>query len=131
MSVLGPRQVLELAKVSRTFGRGATAVAALRDVDLTVSAGEFVAVMGPSGSGKSSLLALAGGLDRLTSGGVLVESTTSPAGFPACRSDRTAGETRSPPLLHRSALRRAAPGRCRLDSWRPLVGCAGEDCHII
>jgi putative ABC transport system ATP-binding protein len=75
LSVHAPRQVLELARVSRTFGRGATAVAALRDVDLTVSAGEFVAVMGPSGSGKSSLLSLAGGLDRPTSGGVFVEST--------------------------------------------------------
>ncbi|MFC9352791.1 ABC transporter ATP-binding protein [Arthrobacter sp. NPDC057013] len=75
MSVQGPQQVLELAKVSRTFGQGATAVAALRDVDLTVNAGEFVAVMGPSGSGKSSLLALAGGLDRPTSGGIFVEST--------------------------------------------------------
>ena len=59
MSVRGPQQVLELAKVSRTFGEGSTAVAALREVDLTISAVEFVAVMGPSGSGKSSLLALA------------------------------------------------------------------------
>lgn len=75
MSVQGPQQVLELAGVCRTFGEGATAVAALRGVDLTVCAGEFVAVMGPSGSGKSSLLAIAGGLDRPSSGAVYVEST--------------------------------------------------------
>lgn len=68
-------QVLQLAAVDKTFGEGATAVAALRDVNLTVHAGEFVAVMGPSGSGKSSLLALAGGLDQPTRGEVFVEST--------------------------------------------------------
>lgn len=70
-----PDEVLQLAHVSRTFGNGATAIAALRDVSLTVRAGEFVAVMGPSGSGKSSLLSLAGGLDTATSGEVFVEST--------------------------------------------------------
>jgi hypothetical protein len=39
MSLRGPQQVLEFAKFSRTFGEGATAVAALREVDLTISAG--------------------------------------------------------------------------------------------
>ncbi|BAS07357.1 macrolide export ATP-binding/permease protein MacB [Arthrobacter sp. Hiyo4] len=78
MSVQGPQQVLELAKVSRTFGEGATAVAAFREVDFSIRAGEFVAVMGPSGSGKSSLLALAGGLDRPTSAMSSRTSTLSP-----------------------------------------------------
>ena len=65
--------VLELRAASRTHGAGATAVEALVAVDLLVSPGELVAVMGPSGSGKSSLLMLAGGLDTATSGEVLVE----------------------------------------------------------
>ncbi|GAA4660686.1 ABC transporter ATP-binding protein [Arthrobacter cryoconiti] len=68
-------QVLQLAGVNRTYGAGATAVAALRNVNLTIHAGEFVAVMGPSGSGKSSLLTLSGGLDKATSGEVFVEGT--------------------------------------------------------
>ncbi|WP_089157035.1 ABC transporter ATP-binding protein [Micromonospora sp. NBS 11-29] len=65
--------VLELRDVHRTHGVGEAAVHALRGVSLTVRAGELVAVMGPSGSGKSSMLALAGGLDRPTGGEVLVE----------------------------------------------------------
>lgn len=68
-------QVLQLEGVGRTFGEGATSIAALRNVSLTINSGEFVAVMGPSGSGKSSLLALAGGLDRPTSGEIYVEGT--------------------------------------------------------
>lgn len=65
--------VLELRQVSRVHGKGATAVHALRGVDLTVSAGELVAVMGPSGSGKSTLLNVAGALDAATTGAVLME----------------------------------------------------------
>ncbi|MFE0460797.1 ABC transporter ATP-binding protein [Kitasatospora sp. NPDC058965] len=68
--------ILQLDQVSRVHGQGAAEVHALRAVDLTVHAGEFVAVMGPSGSGKSTLLTLAGGLDRPTGGRVLVQGSS-------------------------------------------------------
>ncbi|MFE9842333.1 ABC transporter ATP-binding protein [Streptomyces goshikiensis] len=67
--------VLQLDKLIRTHGSGATEVHALRGIDLSVYPGELVAVMGPSGSGKSTLLTLAGGLDSPSSGRVLVEGT--------------------------------------------------------
>jgi putative ABC transport system ATP-binding protein len=67
--------VLQLAGVSKVYGDGPTAVAALLDVDLTVARGELVAVMGPSGSGKSSLLTIAGSLEEPTAGDVFVEGT--------------------------------------------------------
>ncbi|MET9885346.1 ABC transporter ATP-binding protein [Streptomyces sp. NPDC006430] len=69
------RPVLQLDRLVRTHGSGATEVHALRGINLAVYPGELVAVMGPSGSGKSTLLTLAGGLDTPTSGHVIVEGT--------------------------------------------------------
>ncbi len=63
---------LELHQVSKCYGEGSTEVRALRGVDLSVDAGELVAVMGPSGSGKSTLLTIAGSLESPTDGEVLV-----------------------------------------------------------
>lgn len=60
--------VLELKAVGRTYGSGASETAALRSVHLTVTAGEFVAIVGPSGAGKSTLLNILGLLDVATSG---------------------------------------------------------------
>lgn len=64
--------MLELRRVSKVYGVDATEVHALRDVDLAVAPGELVAIMGPSGSGKSSLLTIAGSLEDATTGDVLV-----------------------------------------------------------
>ena len=64
--------MLELRGVSKTYGQEPAAVHALGGVDLSVRAGEMVAVMGPSGSGKSTLLTIAGSLEDPTSGEVLV-----------------------------------------------------------
>ena len=63
---------LELRSVSKLYGEGPAQVQALGGVDLSVEAGELVAVMGPSGSGKSTLLTIAGSLEDPTSGEVLV-----------------------------------------------------------
>ncbi len=67
--------VLDIRGLTRVHGQGESQVHALRGVDLTVVAGELVAVMGPSGSGKSTLLTIAGGLDSPTEGTVTIEGT--------------------------------------------------------
>jgi len=64
---------LELRRVSKSFGAGATEVHALSDIDLAVGRGSLVAVMGPSGSGKSTLLTIAGSLEEPTSGDVVID----------------------------------------------------------
>lgn len=64
--------VIELRRVSKVYGDGPARVQALSDVDLAVAGGEMVAVMGQSGSGKSTMLTIAGSLEYPTSGEVLV-----------------------------------------------------------
>ncbi|MBB3041883.1 ATP-binding cassette domain-containing protein [Nocardioides sp. LMS-CY] len=64
---------LEVRGLTMTYGAGAGAVRALTDVDLAFARGSFTAVMGPSGSGKSTFLNCVAGLDRPTSGRVLVD----------------------------------------------------------
>lgn len=63
-----PREVIRVEGVTRIYGEGEAAVAALRGIHLTIHAGEYVAIMGPSGSGKSTLLHILGCLDRPTEG---------------------------------------------------------------
>ena len=64
--------MLELRRVSKVYGAGATEVQAPKDINLSVEAGALVAVMGASGSGKSTLLTIAGSLEEPTSGDVVV-----------------------------------------------------------
>ena len=68
----GGAPVLALRGVTKRYP-GPPPLAVLRDVDLTVTAGEMLAITGPSGSGKSTLLHLMGTLDRPSSGTVLVD----------------------------------------------------------
>ena len=68
-------KVVELKGVCRQYGEGENAVNALDHVNTVINRGEFVAVVGASGSGKSTFLNVCGGLDRPTSGGIYIEGT--------------------------------------------------------
>ena len=66
-------EILQVSNLKKIYGSGENAVHALDGVSLSVEKGEFVAVVGTSGSGKSTLLHMLGGLDRPTSGRVMVD----------------------------------------------------------
>lgn len=63
---------VSLRQVVKTYQRGREKVAVLHGLNLEIADGEFVSLMGPSGSGKTTILNLVGGLDRATSGAVIV-----------------------------------------------------------
>ena len=78
---VGPRPIIEIERVTKTYGEGATAFQALKGINFTINEGDFVAVMGPSGSGKSTMMNILGCLDTPTSGifrfrGVEVQAMT-------------------------------------------------------
>jgi putative ABC transport system ATP-binding protein len=64
--------LVSLKGVAKSYRRGRQTVEVLHNLDLSIEAGEFLALMGPSGSGKTTLLNLIGGLDRPTQGEVVV-----------------------------------------------------------
>lgn len=66
-------EILRVENLSKIYGKGQTQVKALDNVSFKVDKGEFVAIVGASGSGKSTLVHLIGGVDRPTSGKVLID----------------------------------------------------------
>lgn len=65
--------IIELEKTSKTYGRGDAEVKAVSEVSMSVERGAWVAIMGPSGHGKSTLLQLIGGLDRPSAGRIVLD----------------------------------------------------------
>jgi putative ABC transport system ATP-binding protein len=68
--------ILEARDLTKTYRAGEAEIHALQGISLAVNPGEFVAFMGPSGSGKTTLLQLLGGLDRPTSGEVVLDGVS-------------------------------------------------------
>jgi putative ABC transport system ATP-binding protein len=70
---LAVSHIVSASNVTRRYGSGEAAVDALRGVSVAFAPGEFAAIMGPSGSGKSTLMHILAGLDRPTSGDVVID----------------------------------------------------------
>lgn len=128
---LAPAPV-QLRSVSKSFGRGRTAVDVLAGVSLDIAPGEIVALLGPSGCGKSTLLRLIAGLDEPTSGTVCVDGHAVSGVDPRC-----AIVFQEPRLLPwrsvASNVRLGARGQGNPDdvaTWLDLVGLTGFERHL-
>jgi len=73
MSDSSPSTIVSATELTKVYGEGETAVHALRGITTGFPSGQFAAIMGPSGSGKSTLMHLLAGLDKPTSGSVIVD----------------------------------------------------------
>lgn len=65
--------LIEVKNLSKLYGSGEAEITALKNINLNIEQGEFVAIVGPSGSGKSTLLHLLGGVDKPSSGEVIIK----------------------------------------------------------
>lgn len=66
-------EILKVENLVKTYGKGSNKINAVDDISFSIDKGEFVAIVGASGSGKSTLLHLLGGVDRPTSGKVIID----------------------------------------------------------
>ncbi|WP_035291487.1 ABC transporter ATP-binding protein [Clostridium sp. KNHs214] len=66
-------EILKTTGLTKTYGKGEIKVEALKEVNISINKGEFVAVVGASGSGKSTLLHMLGGVDKPTSGEIIID----------------------------------------------------------
>jgi putative ABC transport system ATP-binding protein len=104
------RPIIETHGLTKVFGSNGMAVHALCGIDLTVSAGEFVALVGPSGSGKSTLMAIIGCLDSPTEGSYAIDGTNveglSGAALARIRNEKVGFVFQSYNLLPRASILR-------------------------
>ena len=113
-----PAPLIALSGITKTYGQGAAAFQALKGVDLTIEAGEFVAIMGPSGSGKSTAMNILGCLDTPTSGSYLFQGFNLLARTSALENVELPLIYRGVPTAERHAAAREALAR---------VGLAGRE----
>lgn len=121
-----------LRNVSKSFGSKDESVSVLHDIDLTVAAGEIVALLGPSGCGKSTLLRLVAGLETPTTGEVTVDDTAVTDVDPRC-----SVVFQEPRLLPWRSLAanvrlgvRDRSGEDEISQWLDLVGLADFDDYL-